>query len=955
MAAYHGTLGRLLVESALPASMRGRPDYVLDKKGLGALLAEVARDHPEQYPAVSKRLGDVGRMAATASGGQSFGVEHLIKPAAGLRHQAAVEAALNRALDDDTLDDRTRGDRILKAAGRAMESQRGDVYREAVAAKNPLAMQVLSGARGNQMNLSSLLGSDLLYTDHKGNVIPLPVTRSYSQGLTPEQYWAGTYGARKGVLDVKLAVRDAGALSKTLNQLAHRLVVTGGDSAEQDESRGLPVDADDPDNEGTLLARAVGPYPRNTVLGPKVLKHLRALGHDRILVRSPIVGGPPEGGLYSRDVGVREQGTLPGRGEMVGLTGAQSLSEPLSQGSLSSKHSGGIAGAAKAVSGFAAVNQQIQVPRTFKGGAAHAEVDGRVQRVAAAPAGGQYVTIEGRPHYVQRGFDLKVKPGDDVEAGDVISEGLPNPAMIVKHKGIGEGRRYFAYALRRTMTDAGITAHRRNTELLARGLINHVTLTDETEEHVPGDVLAYSALEHSYTPREGAETVSPRRALGKYLERPVLHYTIGTPVRPSVVRELGRFGVDEVHVHEDPPPFEPEMIRGMAGVAHDPDWMTRMYGSGQKASLLDAVHHGATSDELGTSFVPSLARAVDFGRKGFVRQPEPGKKPEEIDVLKPSRALDLDAIRPRFQFHAPKVAADDAAQIREARAIVARVAGRMAKQAEVPAPIVDHAPSAPVRHDHALGPAVPVPDGATPNPYSGGHAANPHSAAESNPWAGWGDLSRAKTPPAPAAAPTPPATTPQSFATQALSGAAQTAATDTLGLAGNAGYLGRGGRLLGGALVGRVPAAGLRAFGGRVARGTLLWNAGTDAVAHGGEAADFYGGVGRGAVTGDWSNYNRAAQQNAAAAHDQYRDVANQGFLGRMAAPFLRPLSTAQALVGARTELTNARSDLGQEQARSARLDQQLARHNAARLGRLAALAQRGRVAPIDPRQRQPG
>jgi hypothetical protein len=56
----------------------------------------------------------------------------------------------------------------------------------------------------------------------------------------------------------------------------------------------------------------------------------------------------------------------------------------------------------------------------------------------------------------------------------------------------------------------------------------------------------------------------PDRALGKYLERPVLHYTIGTKVRPSVLKELKEFGVKEVVAHADPPPFEPEMIRGMA-------------------------------------------------------------------------------------------------------------------------------------------------------------------------------------------------------------------------------------------------------------------------------------------------------------------------------------------------------------------------------------------------------
>jgi hypothetical protein len=47
--------------------------------------------------------------------------------------------------------------------------------------------------------------------------------------------------------------------------------------------------------------------------------------------------------------------------------------------------------------------------------------------------------------------------------------------------------------------------------------------------------------------------------------------------------------------------------------------MTRMLGSNLRKSTLQAVHRGAISDEQGTSYVPSLAKAVDFGRKGPVK------------------------------------------------------------------------------------------------------------------------------------------------------------------------------------------------------------------------------------------------------------------------------------------------------------------------------------------------
>jgi len=178
------------------------------------------------------------------------------------------------------------------------------------------------------------------------------------------------------------------------------------------------------------------------------------------------------------------------------------------------------------------------------------------------------------------------------------------------------------------MGSMGLRSHRRNIELIGRGLIDHVRMTEEYGDHVPDDVIPYSTLEHGYKPREGFQTLEPSRALNKYLEKPVLHYSIGTQVKPSMLKDMTYFGVKDVTVHDKPAPFQPEMVRAMYNLHHDPDWMTRMYGSGLKSSLLDATHRGSTSSATGTSFVPGLARTVDFGRVGLIQQPKTGVKPD---------------------------------------------------------------------------------------------------------------------------------------------------------------------------------------------------------------------------------------------------------------------------------------------------------------------------------------
>ena len=623
------TVGQILVNETLPSEMRDY-DRVLDKKGLRSLMEEIAQKHPEKYREVSFALNQIGRRGAQESGSFSFGLQHLKSSMAALKTRAKIREKLKTIFSNSKLSQEQISDAIVRAVGTEMQPQQKAIYEEALKGKNPLALQVASGTRGKVMNLASLLGSDLLYADHRDRPLPIPVLRSYSEGLSPAEYWAGTYGARKGIMATKFATQEAGFLSKQLNQVAHRLMVTADDYEDEGQRRilrGVPVKLEDSDNEGALLAVDTGPYKKNTVITPKIRKHLQRLGKKKILIRSPMVGGSAAGGVYAKDVGVREKGTLPGKGEQVGLQAAQALSEPLSQAQLSAKHSGGVAGEEQAVGGFKYINQLIQVPKRFRGGAAHSTQDGTVQRVEEAPAGGVYVTIDEKPHYVAEGYEVKVKKGDKVEAGDVISEGFPNPALITQYKGVGEGRRYFVETYRDAMKGAGISAHRRNIELLSRGLINHVRLTDEYGDNVPDDVIPYSTLEHKWKPREGAQVLKPKKAVGKYLEKPVLHYTIGTKIRPSMVKELEEFNVGDVNVHENPPPFQPEMIRGMYSMQHDPDWMTRMYGSGLKKSFLSGVHRGAVSEERGTSFVPSISRSVDFGRVpgGLVKAPEEGQ------------------------------------------------------------------------------------------------------------------------------------------------------------------------------------------------------------------------------------------------------------------------------------------------------------------------------------------
>lgn len=609
------TLGQLLVNEALPEELR---DYQrpLDKKGTQALLRVVAEKYPEQYKDITKRLADIGKDVAYSEG-SSISLKDLQPAYAKQLVIPALREKIRAITNDKTLTQEQKEQQIIQETSKLVGKLDDAILLEGIKDKNRLTTYISSGARGGKSQLGQMRGASLLVSDHRGNVIPIPILSSFSEGLDPVEMWASSYGVRSGYVDIKQATPKAGFFGKQLANAAHRLIVSREKPL---PGSGLPVETDDPDNEGAVLAHDYGQFKVGTILTPNILKQLKRK-HPKIVVYSPMAAPAAGGGVPQWAVGVRENG-MAAPGDNVGIAAAQAISEPLAQSSISSKHVGGVVGAAGGGSsaetnkGFEAVNRLANIPKHFEGRSPVAELDGSVSHVEDAPQGGKYVYIGNTQHYVGVGQDLAVRPGQVVEAGDVLSTSLPNPADVVRHKGIGEGRRYFMQSLRNVLDASGVRAHRRNLELLSRALINHVRITGDNSPagSLPDDIVEYDDFAARYVPREGAKAMKTKLARGKYLEQPVLHYSIGTRMTPRVMVELQEHGVSDVMVHDNQPDFEPEMQRAMDSLSHDKDWMTRMGGFHLQKNLLKSVHRGATSELTGsTSYMPGTARGIALG------------------------------------------------------------------------------------------------------------------------------------------------------------------------------------------------------------------------------------------------------------------------------------------------------------------------------------------------------
>jgi hypothetical protein len=625
------SMGQYLLADVLPSDVY-RPGQIIDKGSAKQIFGDLARNHPDRYKELSNRAAVLGREVGTMTGGGSFSIRHLATPKGALARREQLKQQVATILQ--TLPESEHDKAITAALAKLQATDSGDTVAEIEAEGNPLSMILKGAGRGNPAAIARLVSSDLMYADAAGRPIPVPVVNSYSHGLTPAEYVASTFGVRSGLVTAKTGIGMGGYAAKLLLAAAHRMVVTGEDAPEAlaalSADRGLPVDTDDKDNIGALLARDTGPYKRNTRLDPKILAQLKKLGHDQIVVRSPLTSVDPEGGVYAKDVGYREKDQLPGIGEAVGITAAGAVSEPVSQALLSAKHKGGLAEEqTDELTGFALIDRLINTPKEFREAATHTEVDGRVDSIYEAPQGGSYVRVADQEYYVPANRQINVKVGDTVEAGDQLTDGAINPRVVVQHKGLGEGGRQLVTSLRKAI---GGNAHRRNVELIVRGLVDRVRVTQEFDDYTPDDVVPYNEIAARWQPRETSKVELTDRLTGKYLERPVLHYSVGTRITPSVRQMLQKHKIKQVTTNEEPPPFEPELVRATDLLRTDSDWMTRQIGTGLQKGLLESAHRGRVSDEESTSFVPARAHAVNFGRVGKV-QLKPPLSPADLPDL----------------------------------------------------------------------------------------------------------------------------------------------------------------------------------------------------------------------------------------------------------------------------------------------------------------------------------
>lgn len=586
-------LGYLLVNDALPEEHR--VTGALNKKALLEKMLAVAKDNPHKYSEVVSALKKVGDEVATLEG-VSVGLDD-IAPA-----YSARDAILKPALAS------------MKKANTAAEKEKIvlDVQQKMLehtkAHPGSMAKMALSGSRGNIPQLMKTVASPVAAQDHKGRIVPWLVGRSYSEGLSPGDAWVAAGESRINTVSSSTNVAEPGDLSKILINNTYTLVITSPDC---NTTNGVPMSLADGHIIGRHLAHDVDAHKRNELITSKVAADL-AKKHSTVVVRSPMTCDLDEG-VCQKCQGLDEKGKLHEVGFNVGVRAAQAMSEPLTQFSLNAKHGGRVLkGATKKLEGLSGVRQLLEIPHSFFNKATLSEKPGRITDIKDAAHGGTFVYVDGDEHYVAPNLKTLVQVGQAVEAGDALSDGIPKPDELVRHKGLGAGRAYLVESLHDIYKNQGVDLDKRHLELLARADLNYVRVLSSDHGFIKGDVISYNQFKTAA--QKQLKTVDLKQAVGHVLGKEVFHFTVGTPITKSIVDTLSGRGVKSVEVSMSAPQVEFLMKTASRNPLLNPDWMARLAHRFLKEGLVRGAHVGDSSNLHGVHPVPAYAYGNEFGQ-----------------------------------------------------------------------------------------------------------------------------------------------------------------------------------------------------------------------------------------------------------------------------------------------------------------------------------------------------
>ena len=500
------TVGRLIYNEEIPQDLgfvdRTDPekefdleiDFPVMKKNLGTIIAKCIDKH------------GLNRSAELLDYIKALGYKYATKGAFTVSvHDVAVPEAKKKILSDsekqveEVWKQYKRGliteDERYSSIIKIWEKATNDVteaMKDNFDELNPIYMMAQSGARGNMNQLRQIAGMRGLMANTSGKAVEIPIRSCFREGLDVLEYFISSHGARKGLADTALRTADSGYLTRRLVDVAQDIIVREHDCG---TTEGIEITDIKDGNQiiEKLHERLIGRYAlhdivnpttgelivdNDTLITPGIADKIINAGINKVEVRSVLECKTKHGvcaKCYGMGLATRKEVNI---GEAVGIIAAQSIGEPGTQLTMRTFHTGGVAGG-DITQGLPRVEELFEA-RKPKGLAVISEIDGTVKIEEVKKRKEVTVTSKdnSKTYVISFGSKLKVKEGDQIKAGDPITEGSINPNEILDIKGPEGVYNYLTSEVQKVYRNQGVDINDKHIEVIGRQMLKRIRVDD---------------------------------------------------------------------------------------------------------------------------------------------------------------------------------------------------------------------------------------------------------------------------------------------------------------------------------------------------------------------------------------------------------------------------------------------------------------------------------------------
>ncbi|CAB1248922.1 RNA polymerase (beta' subunit) [Ruminococcaceae bacterium BL-6] len=503
------TVGRIIFNQPIPQDLgyvdRSKPenlflfeiDFLVGKKQLGQIIDKCIHKHGTAKTAeVLDQIKSQGYKYSTKSG-ITVAVSDATIPPQKKEIIAAADKKIDLVTDEfknGLLSDSERYNAVLKTWEKATNDVTA-ALQNGLDRYNPIFMMADSGARGSMSQIRQLAGMRGLIANTSGRTIEIPIKANYREGLNVLEYFISSRGARKGLADTALRTADSGYLTRRLVDVSQEVIVREDDCG---ATEGLEIFDIQEGKESIepLSERLQGRYLLEDFVDPETGKVLVSKdklidesdanlivskGVTHIKIRS-ILNCRAKHGICKKCYGANlATGGPVTVGESVGIIAAQSIGEPGTQLTMRTFHTGGVASAEDITQGLPRVEELFE-GRKPKHLAIISEIAGEVSFEEVKK--NRHVVItnqetgDQKSYLIPYGSRVSVKKGQQIKAGDRLTEGSVNPHDILAISGPQAVQDYLIQEVQRVYRMQGVDINDKHIEVIVRQMMKKVRVEE---------------------------------------------------------------------------------------------------------------------------------------------------------------------------------------------------------------------------------------------------------------------------------------------------------------------------------------------------------------------------------------------------------------------------------------------------------------------------------------------